>query len=232
MAINETLLFALVLSVIGFALYLRSKIQKYDKKEKDVDEIKTLIKSIKKTVQDQEGFQRASIRSIERAVHDLESSQMKHTSTTELRLESLGEQIKGFKTEKVVVKTILYVEDSESLQLLVRNFIEREMGHICVSASDGLDGLLKFKEYEGEIDCVLVDYHMETLNGAEFISQLNQDLPIAFITADPDGLACRYPAETNGRLIIDKKNFFENMKKLKAFIDEARTNSSKATSRP
>ena len=110
--------------------------------------------------------------------------------------------------------------------------IEREMEHECIPAANGLEGLLKLKEMEGKIDCVLVDYHMDTLNGAEFVAQMEANIPVAFITADPEGLMGKYPMETRGRLVIDKKNFFDNMKKLKVFIDEAKSVSPKTATRP
>ena len=63
---------------------------------------------------------------------------------------------------QTMAKTILIIEDEEAIQGVVKAFLEDEGYHI-VLASDGLEGMEKFREYHP--DLILLDLMLPKMNG-------------------------------------------------------------------
>jgi signal transduction histidine kinase/CheY-like chemotaxis protein len=68
---------------------------------------------------------------------------------------------------------ILLVDDEEAVRSLGLKFIER-MGYKAIVASDGLDAIVKFRERQGEIRCVLLDLMMPKYDGHETLVELRK----------------------------------------------------------
>ncbi|MFD2169687.1 response regulator [Tumebacillus lipolyticus] len=83
--------------------------------------------------------------------------------------------------------TILAVDDEETLQRIVKNYLEQE-GFTVLTASDG-SGALKLVE-QVEVDLVLLDWMMPGLNGLEVCRRMREftDVPVIFLTAKTDEL--------------------------------------------
>lgn len=83
-------------------------------------------------------------------------------------------------------RTILIVEDSESIRKLVQ-FNLSKAGYNVISANNGQEALNFFK---GEtIDLLLTDLHMPVMNGLELITEVRKieqykHLPILFLTTE------------------------------------------------
>jgi DNA-binding response OmpR family regulator len=78
---------------------------------------------------------------------------------------------------------ILYAEDDQDLSFLVKDMLEQE-GYTVIHAEDGVKGLLHFKVEEPNL--CLLDVMMPKKDGftlAKEIRELNQDVPIIFVTA-------------------------------------------------
>lgn len=78
---------------------------------------------------------------------------------------------------------ILFVEDVRDLSLIVCDTL-RQQGYDVIAASDGLEGLDKFKS-EGA-DLIVADVMMPRLDGfamAKEIRRISPDVPIIFLTA-------------------------------------------------
>jgi len=81
---------------------------------------------------------------------------------------------------------VLHVDDEPGFAEMVATFVEREDERLTVetatSASEGLDRLAN-----GNIDCVVSDYHMAGLNGIEFLEAVREeygDLPFVLYTGN------------------------------------------------
>ncbi len=85
-----------------------------------------------------------------------------------------------------MAKTILIVDDSESIREVVSFTLEHE-GYNVLIAVDGKDAL---KFFDGtKIDLVITDLHMPILNGIELIKEVRvmpdyQRIPILFLTTE------------------------------------------------
>ncbi len=93
---------------------------------------------------------------------------------------------KNRKTVKVMGKTILIVDDSESIRELV-SFTLKKAGHNVLKAIDGQDAL----KYIGkeEIHLIITDLHMPVMNGIELIKKVRKieeckRIPILFLTTE------------------------------------------------
>ena len=81
-----------------------------------------------------------------------------------------------------MAKTILIIEDEEAIQGVVKAFLEDE-GYNVVLASDGLEGMEKFRECHP--DLILLDVNMPDLDGLEVCRRIRGHVscPIIFLTA-------------------------------------------------
>jgi two-component system chemotaxis response regulator CheY len=85
-----------------------------------------------------------------------------------------------------MAKTILVVDDSESIREIVSFTLENEGFRVLVG-KDGKDAL-KYLD-EGPIDLILTDLHMPEMNGIEFIKSVRNNseyktTPILFLTTE------------------------------------------------
>ncbi|QQS33484.1 MAG: sigma-54-dependent Fis family transcriptional regulator [Acidobacteriota bacterium] len=81
---------------------------------------------------------------------------------------------------------ILLVDDDDSLRRVLE-FQLTEAGHSVVSESDGREAVRSYSAEE--FDCVITDWRMPKMNGAQVVQQItaiNSDLPIIVITAFGD----------------------------------------------
>jgi two-component system NtrC family response regulator len=81
------------------------------------------------------------------------------------------------------VKTVLLVDDDESLRRVVEYNL-REDGYHVVTAGDGRTGLQRFQE--SAVDLVLTDVRMPEMDGVELLAHLRAmqpDLPVIVLTA-------------------------------------------------
>ncbi|MBI3396541.1 MAG: response regulator [Spirochaetia bacterium] len=82
--------------------------------------------------------------------------------------------------------TILAVDDSETMQNMVRQVLELG-GFRVILAVDGRDGLEKFKA--NEIHAVITDVNMPVMNGLTLISEIRRidaDIPIVTLTTESE----------------------------------------------
>ena len=80
---------------------------------------------------------------------------------------------------------ILYVEDEKALREITLNILEGFTKHQYV-ATNGLEGLAIFKQYQAEIDLIITDVNMPEMNGLDMITQIkkiNPNIPIIVATA-------------------------------------------------
>ena len=73
-------------------------------------------------------------------------------------------------------KVILFVDDEADLRK-VASFILQRKGFKPVTAVDGADGLIKALKYQSELQAIILDLHMPTMDGLEFARKLRQFLP-------------------------------------------------------
>jgi len=85
-----------------------------------------------------------------------------------------------------MTKTILIVDDSESIREVVNFTLENE-GHDVLIGTDGKDAL---KHLNGDhIDLIITDLHMPEMDGIEFIKNVRnaenyKSIPILFLTTE------------------------------------------------
>ena len=86
---------------------------------------------------------------------------------------------------QTMAKTILIIEDEEAIQGVVKAFLEDE-GYNVVLASDGLEGMEKFREYRP--DLILLDLMLPKMNGFSVCEAIRKEsqVPIIMLTALDD----------------------------------------------
>jgi PAS domain S-box-containing protein len=87
--------------------------------------------------------------------------------------------------------TILVVDDDRSIRIVAGAILNR-LGFSVRFASDGLDGVEKFKQWDGEIACVLLDLTMPRMDGFEAHSEMhrhNPNVPVLLISGYSQKLA-------------------------------------------
>jgi len=85
-----------------------------------------------------------------------------------------------------MAKTILIVDDSESIREIVSFTLENE-GYNVLVGEDGQDALKHLNDKP--IDLILTDLHMPVMNGIEFIKTVRanknyKNVPILFLTTE------------------------------------------------
>jgi C4-dicarboxylate-specific signal transduction histidine kinase len=83
---------------------------------------------------------------------------------------------------------VLYVEDEEMLQTLIRDVFGKEFKSLY-SAYNGLEGLELYKANQENIDLIITDINMPHMDGLEMcksIRELNSSIPIIITTAFND----------------------------------------------
>jgi CheY-like chemotaxis protein len=80
----------------------------------------------------------------------------------------------------------LVVEDNATNQIIAKELLEQIDATVYL-ASNGKDGYERFLEHEDIIDCILMDLHMDVMDGYEsskLIREKNQEVPILVTSAD------------------------------------------------
>lgn len=103
-------------------------------------------------------------------------------------------------------RTVLIVDDEESVRTLVRVLIERRDIETIVAA-DGRDALAKLRGHAGEIGAILTDIHMPEMNGLEFIRTLRANgcsLPVVVMCGRVDDALLGQLAEQKVACVLQK----------------------------
>lgn len=80
--------------------------------------------------------------------------------------------------------SVLVVDDNSMLLEMLQALLT-QWGYDCVTASDGLDALVKLAEHR--VRLVLTDYQMPNLNGLELLARLRERyprLPVMILSSD------------------------------------------------
>ena len=117
-------------------------------------------------------------------------------------------------------KTILFVDDSVSIRMLVKMILE-DAGYNVMIGEDGLDAL---SYLDGQtIDLVVTDLHMPRMNGMELIKEIRKQqnyrfVPILFLTTEtkPELKKEAKAAGATGWITkpFDKEKFLQVIKKI------------------
>lgn len=83
--------------------------------------------------------------------------------------------------------TALVIDDSGASRTLLKGLLTQQ-GFTCLEATDGNAGLQTLRS-QWPIDLVLLDWHMEPMDGPEFLRQVRDDpitvgVPVIMITAE------------------------------------------------
>ena len=84
--------------------------------------------------------------------------------------------------------TILYVEDEEIIRDVIVNVLDSMFKEFII-ATNGLEGVEKYKQYQDKIDLIVTDINMPKLNGLDMlaqIKQINPFIPMIITTAHDD----------------------------------------------
>ncbi|MGR3318846.1 MAG: response regulator [Candidatus Anammoxibacter sp.] len=84
-----------------------------------------------------------------------------------------------------MIKKILIIDDSRVSRLIIKKCIQNDMGYEFCEASDGQEGLEKFREFKPDV--VILDLTMPVMNGREFLSKVKNESSNALVivcTAD------------------------------------------------
>jgi two-component system, chemotaxis family, chemotaxis protein CheY len=81
----------------------------------------------------------------------------------------------------------LVVDDSGASRTLLKGLLSQQ-GFTCIEAADGNAGLQALRD-NWPLDLVLLDWHMEPMDGPEFLRQIRDDprtvgVPVIMITAE------------------------------------------------
>jgi len=113
--------------------------------------------------------------------------------------------------------TLLYVEDDEVIRDFLSKRLEPRVAKLYL-ATDGQDGLEKFKEFKPDV--VLTDVTMPSMNGiemAEEIKKIDENIPIIIASAHNDSkfLLDAIALGIDGYLLkpIDKRKLFDTLEK-------------------
>jgi len=88
----------------------------------------------------------------------------------------------------MTMKRILIVDDSPTIRKLV-GYVLKKKGYVTEEAEDGMDAMEKLSS--SEVDLVIVDLNMPTMDGITFVKNLrnsyyNLDLPVVMLTTTKD----------------------------------------------
>jgi two-component system chemotaxis response regulator CheY len=83
--------------------------------------------------------------------------------------------------------TALVIDDSMASRTLLKGLLSQQ-GFTCVEAADGASGLQTLHA-NWPLDLILLDWHMEPMDGPEFLRQVRDDprtvgVPVIMITAE------------------------------------------------
>lgn len=85
-------------------------------------------------------------------------------------------------------KSILVIEDHDSIRLLLKRFLEKRFDVIC--KNDGFDGLA-WLSYGNMPDLIILDMSMPRLSGIDFLNNIRtsglfREIPVLVVSAEED----------------------------------------------
>jgi two-component system response regulator ResD len=69
---------------------------------------------------------------------------------------------------------ILIVEDEKPIRDLIKKWLVKA-GYNCIEASDGVEALERFREYNGDIKLVILDIMMPRMDGIELLHEIREE---------------------------------------------------------
>src|ERR1700716_4145203 len=110
-------------------------------------------------------------------------------------------------------KCILIADDSETIRLVIRAFLESRAGfEVCGEAVDGVDAIEKAKELKP--DLIILDLAMPRMNGAAAASILKRTMPkvpIILFTMYDEVMGKALAAAVHIDLVLAKPNGLHDM---------------------
>src|SRR4051812_2914 len=86
--------------------------------------------------------------------------------------------------------TILIVEDDLAMREFMKTCLEIE-GYDVITAADGQDGLQRYKENRDQVEVVVTDLEMPTMNGSDMIRHIFEITPaMKVVVASGERAAC------------------------------------------
>lgn len=82
----------------------------------------------------------------------------------------------------------LVVDDTPVMQLLMKKLLE-DFGYRVITAQDGYDALLKYRQHAGELELVVTDLCMPRMDGLDLVDvlfRLDRALPVVVASATLD----------------------------------------------
>lgn len=104
----------------------------------------------------------------------------------EFKLERYDNHEKPSYTQKLETMSVLYVEDDEAIQAPLAKYLKRRVKEVIL-ASDGIDGIEKFKLYSPDI--IITDINMPRMHGLKMsgeIRKISPSIPIILTSAYND----------------------------------------------
>jgi CheY-like chemotaxis protein len=119
-------------------------------------------------------------------------------------------------------ETILLIEDEVSVRDVTAKLLAR-LGYRVLTATDGLDGVAKAAEHEGELHLVLSDLMMPELGGVEAVTRIQErrpTVPVIFISGYSEkALGWTNGMPAGGRLLSKPFSVDELARSIRESID-------------
>ena len=85
---------------------------------------------------------------------------------------------------------IMSIDDSGATRVFIRNAVD-VLGFEFLEAADGKQGLEVLEKEEGNVDLILLDWHMPEMNGIEMLkilksTDLFKDIPVTMVTTETE----------------------------------------------
>ena len=103
---------------------------------------------------------------------------------------------------------IMSVDDSKLIRMYVRSAAE-QLGYEFLEADDGKEALRKVEAENGNIDLVLLDWHMPEMEGLEVLKRLKADerykhIPVLMVTTEVERASVIQAIEAGARNYLMK----------------------------
>jgi CheY-like chemotaxis protein len=120
--------------------------------------------------------------------------------------------------------TFLVVDDEELIRKLVVSFLSK-LGHMCLTAVDGVDALNQLKGHK--VDVVITDIKMPNMDGIRLTAEIASkypDLPVLVMTAFDEEYSAGTAISVGAREFIKKPfSLDEFALRLHKMIDDSKT---------
>ena len=136
------------------------------------------------------------------------------------KLAETGKSLPDYRPSK---GTLLFVEDEESLRVVVGDFLS-ELGYRVLSATNGRDAMAVSSSYEGKIDLLLTDIVMPQMSGPELVRKLRSFRPaikVMYISGYSENILASFEVFESGTSLLQKPF---TIKVLAAKLEEALAN--------